>query len=246
MSTPHEIIADDAGYKLVALDRPQLEAAHAKMIDWAKARRDRVDVDLDVEGTALEVAVKNGWLTAPHERRLNVLAKQRTFYDKIIQALEAGFAIVPNFQMDIFAIRTKARSPRGNRTTSWRHDFQQSAQLLPAGEGEYQNPRPTVFQETRKESDGKGGAREITEYWPDDEFTDVAFPVALAKPALMSRVGEAMALKLFDEIGVAMDAGTRPTFRRGDPILLGRLVNPRSGRPSLTFFLGWYFDPSRL
>jgi hypothetical protein len=46
-------IALDQPLHLVALDRPQLEDAHAKMTAWVVARIDRIDHELDVEGAAL-------------------------------------------------------------------------------------------------------------------------------------------------------------------------------------------------
>lgn len=227
---------------LVATDRPSLERAHAQMIEWAKARRDKVDVDTDVESTALDLAVQNGWATAAFTRRLNLLARQRTFYAKILAALEAGYAIVPNFPMTIFAIRTTATTARAEQSRSRWARFAQPAQLLPQGDGAYRDPGPAIYQHTEQEQNSKGEATTVTLYTPA-ELGDVEFPIALARPELMTRVGEAMAVKLFDEIGVAEDA---PSRGRGDPILIGRLLNPRRNAPSLTFFLGWYFDPSRL
>lgn len=230
---------------LVALDRPQLEAAQTKMIAWAKARLDKVDVDADVESTSLDVAAKNGWLISPFERRLSVLAKQRTFYTKIVEALEAGYAIVPNFAMTVFAIRTKAKAPRGTEQKGFYNRFIQGAQLLPRGDGRYVDPRPRVESEQRTSKDSAGKDVINTFQLPVDEFDQVDFPLVLARPEIMTSAGKAMALKLFDEIGVASDSGLGRS-RTGDPILLGRLINPRPARPSLTFFLGWYFDPSRL
>jgi hypothetical protein len=231
---------------LVALDRPQLESAHAQMIAWAKARRDKVDVDVDVESTSLDVAARNGWLTTPFTRRLNALARQRTFYDKIIAALEAGFAIVPNFAMNVFAIRTNAAAPRQETRDGRWNRFVQPAQLLAVGEGRYVNPEPLIVTDEQKRTNGQGNEVSTFSQWPHDEFEDVEFPLVLARPELMTSVGEAMARKLFDEIGVAVDAPGRASGGRGDPILLGRLLNPRRSAPALTFFLGWYFDPSRL
>lgn len=229
---------------LIALNRPELESAHAKMIEWAKARRDKVDVDLDVEETNRGIALQNKWLTAPFERRIRVLARQRTFYDKIVAALEAGWAIVPNFPMTIFAVRTKARKPSDRARDGQWNVFTQPAQLLPIGEGRYVSSAldHNTDSDTTKDSAG----REVTKYfqWPTDEFNDVEFPFALARPELMTTVGTAMAAKVFDEIGVAMDGPNGG--RSGDPILIGRIRNPRDNRPSLSFFLGWYFDPSRL
>jgi hypothetical protein len=103
---------------LVALDRPQLEAAHAKMIAWAKARIEKVDVDLQVEEGARDAAIEHKFVAAPFDRRIKALARSRTFYEKILAAVEAGFVIVPNFAMNVFAIRTKAAKPR-SATSTW-------------------------------------------------------------------------------------------------------------------------------
>jgi hypothetical protein len=231
---------------LVALDRPQLEAAHAKMIAWAKARIEKVDVDLQVEEGARDAAIEHKFVAAPFDRRIKALVRSRTFYEKILAAVEAGFVIVPNFAMNVFAIRTKAAKPRST-TSTWNHErFQQSAQQLPQGEGEYRNPLPVVYQRPETRDDGKGGTKSVMVYNPEEFRDDVEFPIALARPELMSRTGQAMALKLFDEIGVAVDSGSRVGGGRGDPIVIGRLLNPRPNAPALSFFIGWYFDPSRL
>lgn len=239
-------ISPDEPMQLVAMNRLDLEAAHAKMTEWTRARLDKVAVDLDVEITNQRIAAENNWLTAPFDRRIATLKRQAIFYEKIIAALDAGFAIVPNFGMNLFAIRTASGVPRGGASANRWERFVQPAQLLRVGEGEYRNPEPEVYQRQIQKPDGKGGTTPDREYFPN-EFTDLEFPLALAQPALMTSVGKAMALKLFDEIGVAADLGSRiGGGTRGDPIFLGRLLNPRKGRPALTFFIGWYFDPSRL
>lgn len=228
---------------LIALDRPQLEAAHRRMVDWCRVTRDQVAIELKEEQDVMDVAVKNHWATKRHAAKCAVLEKRLTFYSKIEAALLAGYVLVPNFDMNVFAIRTTARTPRGQQTTAHWQRFLQNPQLLPIGKGEYKNPEPSARQLTHKVPDGKGGQKDETVYWPD-EFTDVQFPMVLAKPMLMQRTGEAMRSLIFDEIGIAQD-----TWRggsRADPMVLGRIRNPRTGRPAVTFFIGWYFDPTRL
>jgi hypothetical protein len=240
-----------ADCQLVARNRFELQAAHTKMVEWATNKLEQVDVDLDVERTALGVAKASGWVHAPFERRIKKLERMRLFYEKIHAALEAGYAIVPNFQMNVFAIRTRDAAPRGapqSSSQAWPvPDFTQRAQAVRADEGSYQNPVPVLHRDKSvvQGADGKQSV-EYT-FWPDAEFSDIAFPAALAKPVLMQATSEAMAMKLFDEIGVAVDTWDQNRGRaHGDPILLGRLLNPRRARPALTFFIGWYFDPSRL
>lgn len=231
-------------YHLIAVDRPQLEAAHAKMIGWAHVQIATVQAEKKAEEELLAVAKERKWATAPFKRRIAIMDRRIVFYQKIEEALRAGYVIVPNFQMEIFAIRTKAQTPRG-RVQQGRHNrFFQSAQLLQAGEGEYRDPNPLVHTEVDRVDDGKGGKKENISQWPDHFDPEIHFPIALAKPALMQRTATAMASKLFDEIGVAVNSSWSGRMT-GDPIILGRIRNPRQ-RADMTFFIGWYFDPTDL
>lgn len=245
--TSVEVLArEQAGYQLIATDEGELRAAHQDMIEWAKDRQLACESErVEVEGN-LRVAQENGWKTSPFEKRLPLLARRRAFYAKIEAALRAGYVIVPNFQMTIFAIRTDAKAPRGERTFSgWNPEqFVQQAKLLALGEGEYKNPLPALLETHTQVDDGKGGKKTEITRWAD-EFRALNFPMALAKPMLMERTAAAMTGKVFDEIGVAEDTAFRGG-RQGDPIILGRIRNPRPNKPDITFFIGWYFDPTGL
>lgn len=247
-TTVAPILQQETGYELAAVDNEQMKAAHAQMIEWARGKQLQCDAEKAEQQEALTVAEERKWATAAFKTRIKMLDRRRIFYEKIEIALLAGYVIVPNFAMTVFAIRTKDAAPRGGvRTPTWRNQFVQTPQLLKAGEGEYQNPVPKVLGSKHEEPDGKGGVKTVKVEWPADEFEDLDFPIALAKPVLMSRTAAVMADKLFDEIGVAVDTQERGgTGRRGDPILLGRLRNPRPARPDISFFIGWYFDPSRI
>jgi len=135
-----------ASYQLIATNGPQLEHAHAQMIDWARTMQARCVAESTEEEASLQVAIERHWSMAP---------RRRMFYAKIELALQAGYVI--------------------------------------------------------------------------------------AKPALMSKTAEAMALKIFDEIGVAVDT----KGRKSDPVIIGRIKNPRQ-RPDLSFFIGWFFNPADL
>jgi hypothetical protein len=243
MTTAAVEIQHPTGYQLVATDQAQMQAAHGHMIDWARAKQLECDRELSEERANLSIAEDRKWATAAFKRRISMLEKRRVFYEKIEIALNAGYVIVPNFEMDIFAIRTVAYTPRGGVRSGSFNNFDQEAQRLPAGEGEYRNPKPVVLEEREKVKDEKGERTLVTQ-WPS-EFQDVDFPIALAKPVLMSRTAEAMAAKVFDEVGVARDTQWRGS-RRGDPIILGRIRNPRPNRPDMTFFVGWFFDPTNV
>jgi hypothetical protein len=233
-------------YQLVALDRQQMESAHGSMIEWARLQLQKCEAEKSEESENLRVASERKWATAPFKKRIGLLDRRITFYQKIRTALELGFVIVPNFEMTVFAIRTNATKPHGTRVErSWgKEPFTQEAKSLPEGEGEYQNPSPEIRSDPRATTDAKGNNITVWDQWPTG-FAEIEFPIALAKPVLMNATSQAMAAKVFDEVGVAVDTRWRGS-RRGDPIILGRIRQPRANHPDMTFFIGWYFDPSRI
>lgn len=85
------------------------------------------------------------------------------------------------------------------------------------------SPDPVVYKRKEQENDKDGKPREVITYYPKEWRDIIDFPVALAKPDVMEAAQAAMALRLFDEMGVAHDANGA---RRGDPMILGRFRNP--------------------
>lgn len=232
-------------HHLVALSQGDLEGAHSQMLTWMRARLAESREELRAAEYNHEEAKRFRWNAKPFDRRAAKLRRQIAFYSKIEAALLAGFVLVPNFDMEVFAIRTRANTPLGSATTRARWaNFTQEAQLLPPGEGEYRNPNPLTGQETWKEDDGKGGKIDRWRSWTEG-WAEFAYPMTIARPELVTRTGEVLALKLFDEVGIANNT-RRYVSRRGDPILLGHFRNPVKGKQGATFFLGWYFDPRAL
>lgn len=244
-AAPEETDDELPAYALVAGDTTELAAAHKGMVDWATNAIAAVDREAAEESANVDAAVAAGFQTAPFERRLNRLAKRRVFYAKLAAALEEGYVLIPNFEMTTFAIRTKRTRAYGRERqgTGWTHH--QEPDLLPAGEGSFKDPNPRIHTRHEQVANQSGTGTHLVSFEkPTIIDEEIDFPLAIAKPQLMQRTAKVMARKLFDEIGVAVDSSIAST--RGDPILIGRIRNPRRGRPSVSFFLGWYFDPSRL
>lgn len=240
-------------YQLVAVDGPQLVSAHGRMIGWARVQIATMAAEKQAEEESLAIAVERKWATAAFRRRISMLGKRKEYYEKIEQALLAGWVIVPNFEMNVFAIRTTKEHPDHTRqfTNQWdrsKREFRQAAQALPVGEGEFVNPLANSYASSYEGTDSDG--KKATQHYQQSfgGFQDIDFPIVLAKPVVMSKSAEAMAAKVFDEIGVARDSGVERHrgSRVGDPFMLGRIRNPRKNRPDITFFIGWTFDPSRL
>lgn len=232
------------GNQLIARSPMELEKAHDVLLDWCEGRIAEAKQALKQEEEALEIAQSKHWNLRGIKSRIRREKGLVLFYGKIKQAVEAGYFLVPNFAMDVFAIRTSKARPRGGvhvSRGSWARagSFPQNAERLPLGEGEYQSPDPAVASETDKEKNEKGELVKVVESWPD-EWAPPDFPFQLATPAVMTKTGEAMALKLFDEVGIARDEWD--TGNRSDPMILGRLRDPRPNRIGVTFFIAWGLD----
>src|ERR1700722_14778186 len=199
---------------LVALTPSDMRVAQQQLGEFIAARKRALDADYNELATALESAHKHGWATKALRNQLNKVQKRIIFYDKMALAVEAGYVIMPSLPMDVIAIRTRAQKPRDTTGESY-NAFEQGAQALPAGEGDYQNPKPTRdnFEETRKNA--KGEEYQKTVWFPVAFEDDLEMPIDLCKPQLLDRTRAAMAAKLFDEIGVVRD--DHQWGRRGDP-----------------------------
>jgi hypothetical protein len=221
---------------LVALTPSDMKVAQQQLGEFIAARKRTLDADFNELSAALESAAKNGWATKALRNQLNKVGRRITFYDKMAAAVEAGYIIMPSLPMDVIAIRTRLHGPRDTTGESYSR-FEQTAQALPAGEGEYQNPLPTrdSFSETVKDS--KGAEKEKTVWFPVEFKDELEMPIDLCKPQLLDRTRAAMAVKLFDEIGVVHD--DHAWGRRGDPMVVGTILDPTRNGRRFAFFLAW-------
>jgi hypothetical protein len=248
------IVADEPAL-LYALNPHELQVAGKKMADFFVGRRDEMKRLLMEQETAYNHAVDHKWASAALKRACDITKRRLTFYEKAVQAVDAGYLVIPNLPMDVFAIRVARKRPRGVGTFSedrWnRPDARRHAQepdLLPAGEGHNVSPIPTIEsisnEEHRKSHDGTTFKAMVSHSAPVDWRDTIDFPMALAKPLIMTETQRALGLKLFDEMGIVNDRVTPE--RRADPIIVGRLRNPRRNRPALSFFIAWAADLSRI
>jgi hypothetical protein len=230
-------------FYLAARNADELRRAHDAMEGWAASKRAAMAREIEGLEKQLSIARSSGWRTEAIQRLLRIARSRDVFYAKIAEALAAGYMVVPDMPMDVFAIRVKRLGPTSGASSSPWDRFLQQPDRLPPGEGRYVDPAPTTSADTYKDAEGRE-----RKSWHPDEFQDqITFPKAVARPVVMSVAAEAMARKVFDEIGVVVDrSGTRGSGPKGDPILVGRLVNPRKDRPSVCFFLGWALQTDRI
>ena len=221
---------------LVAVTPSDMAVAQQQLGEFIAARKRSLDADYAELSTALESATKNGWATKALRNALNKVQRRVVFYDKLGAAVEAGYVIMPSLPMDVIAIRTRNRKPRDTTGAKW-ETFEQQAQALPVGEGQYQNPKPTTDSFTEDYKDSKGNAQTRDVYFPVEFEDELEMPVELCKPQLLDRTKAAMAAKLFDEIGVIRD--DHRWGRRGDPMVVGTILDPTRRGRRFAFFLAW-------
>ncbi len=228
---------------LVALTPADMAPAQAELAAWCDRKLLAVKAEqADLEAN-LELATAHGWKHASVVSTLNRTAKRVLYYEKIKAAVEAGYLIVPNFPIDIFAVRVQ-RAKQKQRTAAYRYraDYKTAtAELLPAGEGRYVDEQLFTTDESYDQI-GKDGKTERVSLYASGDYDAVDFPIAVVKPAILQAAQRAMALKIFDEVGLVAN---RPGTGR-DPIVVGRLLDPRGNGRCATFFVAWWLDTASL
>lgn len=223
---------------LVASTPEEMQAAQGSLAEWF---RQKVSIVKDEARDATDcciAATNAGWKTGPFERRERIAEGRLKFYEKCLAAVDAGYVIVPNFPVDVFAIRTAKRKPKEAESDSRWSQFEQQAQTLPVGQGRYVDPLPKVFQRTRHETDKKTGLVNPKTYYYPKEFDEIEFPISVAKPMVMKATHRAMATKIFDEIGCLPNRRTK-----GDPIVTGAVMfREGASEKRLTFLIAWWVD----
>jgi hypothetical protein len=238
-------MAQPDNLSLVALSAAEMPVAQAQLVDWCQ----RKVAALEQEFKELEehhlIAQSNGWKLTSLTAALNRTKRRIDYYQKIRTAVDAGFVIVPNFPVNVLAVRVGERSQKPKRSqtahSSWgASQFRADPQMLPAGEGRYVDDTLNALDLSRTEPDGKGGTKQITEYQSDTYDADIDFPFTEVKPVVMGAVERAMALRVFDSIGIVQNQAP------GDPIFVGQIHDPRGNRRMATFFVAWWLNTEAL
>lgn len=203
-----------------------------QLITWCDGKINLVKQESSELLSAFEHAKKMKWKFSILQNQYNGSLKRISYYEKIKAALLAGYYIIPNFDVEIFAIRTdKGKPKRYLSTSSWdRERDEQPAHDVPITVGDYVNNRPEVYQRTIDEK--------TKQYWAEN-WKEVEFPVNMAKPMIMEATTEAMALKIFDRFGVFPS-----TRKKVDPVIIGQIVNRVSkyNEKIVSFMIAWHLD----
>ena len=232
---------------LIARTAGEMQQAQGRLIEWADAKLVELRAELGDADTEFKNARKRKWRSSGLSRIMTRLRGQVRFYDKVREALKAGFALVPDFPVSVFAIRTEYESPSG--TTSnisqkpSRMDLPQRTESPALGDGKYVSPFPAVFHSS-KQIPKDAHHDERTKFTIEaTAFAEVDIPLALAKPVLADALDHAMALKCFDELGICP-----PTRRRArDPMVIGTVILKEGFREQrISFLVAWFLDTRTL
>lgn len=226
---------------LVARNPVEMQEARTGLIGWLTAKVASVSAEMQDYQESLEQAVKNKWSAKGLKKAISSAFYRREFYSKTLEAVEAGFTIVPEFPIDVFAIRVDRGSPEGPiRTSSWNKASAdaETCDILPAGAGGYVSPTPKTlhWKETRLDNQGKEIKINLVQ---PTALQAVEFPIRSARAEVMSATAEAMALKVFDEIGIC------PQTRKADPLIIGRILLPDSLK-TVNFLIAWHLNLNEL
>lgn len=214
----------------------EMVESQSQLIDWCSRKilvcQDEVRELYD----AYERAKKMKWKFEPLRNLWRNASKKLAYYEKVKAALEAGYYIVPNFDVQFFAIRTDKKTPKdGWEVGNWNTDHKKNAQELPIGEGEYQNPFPVVYEKHFGEGDNR------KKHTRAESWDAMEFPIMMAKPEIMDATSRAMALKVFDRIGVF------PKYRKEDPVIIGQIFNKKGNNTKIvSFMIAWHINTNMI
>lgn len=223
--------------QLTAKTPSEMLTAQAHLVEWCDKKIDSVRAEVKELEEATLHAKTHKWKFSTLERHWKLAIKRQRFYEKMKSALLAGYYIVPNFPVQMFAIRTDRRKPiKAFSTRSW-DNHEQKLGALTQGEGDYKSPFPVIYQQTNQLSEGKSE----TQYYPE-MWNDVEFPMSMAKPEIMEAVSDAMALKIFDRFGIF------PGTKKEDPVILGQIIQKTSlyREKVVSFMIAWHINTNVL
>lgn len=231
--------ADPGDTTLVAFTPAEMVPAQQNLSAWCDRKIAAIETELADLQANLELATAHGWKHASVAATLARTARRVTYYQKLKAAVDAGYLLVPNFPIDLFAVRVqRSKQPEKVTDTRWSSNFNADAQLLPAGDGRYVDERVFHSDESRLRTiDGK---EQLVRRYVSGDYDEVDFPVTLAKPIVLEATARAMALKIFDQMGLVQNQSGR------DPIVVGRILDPRKNRRCATFFVAWWLDTATL
>jgi len=221
--------------ELTATSADAIPHLQGELLAWARQKLELVKSEWDEAAETYLAACDANFRTAPLERAAARQEKRYEFYSKILAALEAGYVLMPTLGVDVFAVRTNRKGPKYQWVRFERDIPPVPAMALPAGAGRYVSSEPLTAREMVTQTRHDGTKEDVCGHYPAEFDPEIEFPLAVAKPAIIEVVSQAIEKKIFDEIGLS----PRRWETGGDPIVTGRIIAPRGGR-RISFLLAWH------
>lgn len=253
---------------LTALNPLEMQAAQGDLKAWLEQKLTVIERDIVEANAALNEAKRNGWATAALTSARNRAIDDETFYNKILIAVEAGHTIIPDFPIQVFAVRRHEDDPRETNTflnlVSGRDTYiggTVEADCAPAGAGEYRNPQRETWDQVQENKAPGAQERKEPRYYTRVTRTGrpvgpISFPSMTARSPIMRATSEAMKEKVFDQVGVCHPtvavAASRQVqsgaARAGDPLVIGQILHKRVGSKQkvVSFIIAWYLNLDEL
>lgn len=247
---------------LVARNPAEMQAAQASLKAWLEQRLAQTEKEVSETNAALSEARKYNWSTGALAAARNRAVDDETYYLKLLQAVEAGYTLIPDFPVDVFAIRTMGKLK--NRYRDSRYDGHaptptERAECAPLGAGSYVSPELEASRWTYVDTRADGSKHTVFVTDPY-AYKEVAFPLVAARPMVMNATAQAMALKTFDQLGVCLPVQNsakgrqvqhRPQARAataGDPLIIGQVLRKNQGgkQKCVSFIIAWHLNLNEL
>lgn len=236
-----------ANRTLVALAPGEVPAVQAELMDWCTQKMRALGQEYTELLTNLKLARHAKWHSAGVRNAVTRTKKRIQYYQKIRAAVRAGFLVVPNFPIEIFAVRVESQGPKAIEASPGDASVAH-AEVLPVGSGRYVDDAQLTYDNSREEKRPDGTKYTVRRAIPYAYSDDIDFPLIAMKPAVVDATQRAMAKRIFDRIGI-VNGRTDGRGRRGDPIVVGQIIDPRSTRWNdrrVTFFIAWWLDTKDL
>lgn len=225
---------------LAARNSEEMATSQKQLAEWLMRKMRACTREYnDLQAGARE-AEAHKWSSKALRAAASKMWRRVVYYDKLRQAVEAGYVVIPWMRYDAFAVRVVREEHRSLMSTSDYHTPnipEQHSAVAPAGEGRYVSASSAGYTGSRTERTPEGKDKKVY-YAVSTGFREVEFPLMAAKPVLMNAAAQAMALKIFDEIGIA------PNIRGRDPFVVGTVQGP--AHRNVIFLIAWYLDTRAL
>lgn len=223
---------------LAALSAGEMPAVQAQLTGWLTRKLDAIKTDISMFEENIRVAERSNMKTGAFK---NVLARSRrlfNYYEKLKIAVSEGFVIIPDLQATTIAVRVDRATPKRIDTGShWQAQTATPEPSLPAGAGRYVDDENVTESYQVDGVDYQGKPRKEDRYYASEFDEEIDFPMLVVKPVVLEATQRAMALNVFDKIGVV-------GARRKDPLVIGEILGPNGKKQ--VFFIAWWLDPETL